>query len=805
MRSVRFMCIGLMPSVALLLALCLPVHADNGVRANEAATPRPVPEEAPLWRMLDHRRYAALLTKIDRLRIDYPQWRPPVRMIALAREGMVRDRARHAIDSGDAAGLIALAHEQPDAFGCGNIVFAWALAEAHAKLNQVAEAEATARALLECPNEDDRIATLYKARAWLPAGRWEQLVTMAQKSPHSPHSAQGEQKIRQMRYDYGLEQLVSASNAKEYGKATGLLAVLAPEIEARKDAATALLGAWSHYQLQQYDTAAAWFERALAWNAASDDARRGLALCAYQQKRYDAALTNVSAMSEHAEGRGDLMRDILIAQAQAAYTAHQYARSLELLATAKTQSNLPRHARLLTAWNHMELGQTDVAADEFSTLYREVPDRESAQGELATLTRAGRDDDLNQLAQSEPLAGLVHDYQADRAFADKHFLKARALAPDRYASAGASAAPQITLFAATRSKSGDSGLSSMELQWWPALEAALSTGRMGELRLRVDRVTIDSGTLSNNAQVGRVPLGAAGYAFAPTTKMQGLQPRLIWSDESTHQIQVEVGLTPSGGPVASAWTGRVDFRKRDAATYMELSAYRDSVRESMLSYVGLRDPYTGENWGRVLKSGLQAITRVQMADGWSLNTQVQAESLSGEQVAHNSRAFGEIGAAYDFRLSGFDYAVVGADMNVDRYSKNLSHFTSGHGGYFSPQHYWRAGPFLDFRTAENRPWMMRGRVSAGRTGRTEDATPFFPLVPDGRMFNAVSGTGYAVDAEVGGVWRLSDTMQFGMQVSKRHSPQYSDYAILGFFRILFEPRKSVLSSDLPSSPAKDLF
>src|SRR5947199_113396 len=137
----------------------------------------------------------------------------------------------------------------------------------------------------EWPNEDHRIATLYKARTWLPADRWEQLVTMTQKSPHS---AQGEQKIRQMRYDYGLEQLVSASNAKEYGKATGLLAVLAPEIEARKDAATALLGAWSHYQLQQYDAAAGWFERALAWNAASDDARRGLALCAYQQKRYDA-------------------------------------------------------------------------------------------------------------------------------------------------------------------------------------------------------------------------------------------------------------------------------------------------------------------------------------------------------------------------------------------------------------------------------------------------------------------------------------------------------------------------------------
>jgi cellulose synthase operon protein C len=765
--------------------------------APAAAPARRAPEEAPLWRMLDKRRYAALLARIDRLRADYPQWRPPVRLVSLAREGMLRDRAQHAIDSGDTAGLIALAHEQPAAFGCGNIVYAWALSEAHAKLNQPADAEAVARSLLACPKEDDRIATLYKAKAWLPPGPWEQLVTLEQRSPHS---AQGEQRIRQLCYDYRVEQLIGASNGKEYEKATGLLAVLAPEIDARKDAATALLGAWSQYQLQKYDDAAAWFERALAWNPASDDARRGLALCAYQQKRYDAALAQAKAMSDRAEGRRDLMRDILVAQAQAAYTAGRHAQSLELLVTAQTQSSLPRHAGLLIAWNHMELGETDMAADEFSRLYREAPDVESAQGAFTALTRAGRDDDLKQLAQSEPLAGLVRGYHADRAFAEKRFLAARALAPERYA-----AAPQLALFAATRSKSGDSGTSQLEVQWKPSVEAALPAGRMDEVRLRVDRVSLDSGALPDNAQVGNVPTTATAYTVAPLTHMQGWQPKLSWRDERMHAWNIDLGLTPSGGAVASAWTGRIEYQRDNATTHLELSTYRDSVRESLLSYTGLRDPYQGGNWGRVLKNGMQGVLRTRLNERWSLNTQAGLESLSGEQVADNNRAFAEIGMAYDFRLSGFDYVVAGADAGFDHYDKNLSHFTTGHGGYFSPQHYWRAGPFLDFRTAENRPWMVRGRVSAGRSGRTEDETPLFPLNPDGRIYAATSGTGSAYDIEVAGVWRLSAAMQVGVQLAKRNSPQYSDYAATGFLRILFEPRKSVLSRDLPTSAAKDLF
>jgi hypothetical protein len=168
------------------------------------------------------------------------------------------------------------------------------------------------------------------------------------------------------------------------------------------------------------------------------------------------------------------------------------------------------------------------------------------------------------------------------------------------------------------------------------------------------------------------------------------------------------------------------------------------------------------------------------------------------------------GVAYDLKLAGFNYAALGFGVSRDHYSKNLSFFTPGHGGYFSPQRYWRVGPSIDFLTEENSQFLIKGRVSTGRTIQTEAATPFFPLCSscpntDDWKYSENRSHGGANDREVSGVWRLNDHVQIGAMFAKRHSPQYDDYVRMGFLRFLFEPRKSVLSSDLMTSYGKDQF
>lgn len=757
------------------------------------------PDERPLWRMLDAQRYQALLERVDRLRAAYPAWRPPSRLVALAREGWLRQRIEQARETGDRAALVLLAQEHPDAFGCEGIEPAWWLAEAHAATGRQSDAEELVRRLLACPNEADRLATLYKSREWVGAG-WEGLVELEERMPRSED---GEKKFRQLRYDYRTAQLLAAMDGGKNEMALQLLSTLQSEIERRADAGTMLLAGWIRYRAGQAAEAASAFALILQWDAVQHEARRGLALIALQEKRFTDALYQAEALPERAEGRNELLRDIRVAQAQSASDAGRHEETVRMLDAARGYASLPRHAEMLDAWSRLQLGDAVGASERFAHLYGQVPDTESAQGVLLAFKQAGMDAELKALAQSGPLAGLLARHDAVVAFNGKRFLAAGFLDPQAFGGIGSVGAQQATLIAAARSKSGSPGMSQLDVRWQPALEAAIRAGATGELRLRFDHVLLENGSLPANMPVGNFPATAAAYTHSPTAQVRGWQPRLSWRDEREHVWEAQLGTTPTGGAAGTTWTGRVAYRDRNGAWHW--AAYREPVRESILSWTGLRDPYQGGAWGRVMRNGLLAGGRFQLNDRWAMSGRVSAERLEGEQVAANRRIAGEAGVSYSMTVAGMDYAALGMSASTDRFAHNLSHFTVGHGGYFSPQRYWRVGPSLDFMTEENRGFVIRGRVSAGRTGKREAAAPFFPLAPDGRSYAASSGTGTAYDVELSAVWRVNAYVQVGAAFAKRNSPQYADRAALGFIRIQFEPGKSSLSSDLPPGFDKELF
>lgn len=789
MRSTREAALESAPGTPLVLKLAMTI-----------SLPRPAgPNEQVLWRMLEGGRYAALLERFARLQTAFPHWRPPRRLVELAQEGLLREKIEQARETSDHAALVLLAQNHPEAFACNGVVAAWSLAQAHAAMGRQSAAEDVARRLLACPNEADRLATLYKSREWMASG-WERLIAIEERMPRSPD---GEEKFSRLRYDHRMERLLAAVDNGANETALRLLPSLMPEIERRRDAGAALLAGWVRYRAGRYGDAAAAFTDALQWDAARHEARHGLALVALQERRHEEALHQAESMPADTSGRRELLRDIRVAQAQESYAAARHEEALRLLDAARAHAPLPRYAGLIEAWSRLQLGDADAAADGFARLYGESPDMESAQGAFLALTRAGREDALRKLAQSEPLVGLLARRDAAEAFNGKRFLAAAFLEPQVYAAIGSAAAEQGALIAARRSKSGSAGMSRLDVQWQPALEAAIPMGQAGELRLRIDRVLLDSGKLPANMPIGTYPANEGAYAHSPTVRMLGWQPRLFWRDEREHVWEAEIGTTPVGGAVSAGWTSRLAYR--DRAGRWHWAAYREPVRESILSYTGLRDPYQGDSWGRVRKTGALGGGRLPMGDRWAVSLQAAAEHLGGEQVAGNHHVAVEAGLSYSLKVAGLDYAVLGFSASAERFVHNLGHFTLGHGGYFSPQRYWRAGPSLDFMTEENRRLILRGRISAGRSGKQEEAAPLFPLAPDGRMYAASSGTGGAYDMEVSAVWRVNAHVQAGALWVKRHSPQYSDHAALGFVRIQFEPGKAALSSDLPASMGKELF
>lgn len=763
------------------------------------------PDERVLWRMLEQRRHRELLDKLDKLRGMHPAWQPPARLVALAHEGALRARIEELETARDAPGIIRFAREHPEFFACADIAHAWLLAESLASVGESAESEAVAVRLLSCPKDEDRLATLYKAKEWITASQWERLLAMEEKARRSP---QVDKEFRRLRYDHALQQLLAASEAGDTAQTAQLFAALAPEISARKDGEAALLGAWNHYRAGHCDAASTWFDLALKWSPSLYAAHQGTALCALQGKRYELAQQHAEALPPAAEGRAELLRDVFIAQASAAYAAGRHRPALDLLEQAASQAALPRYAQMLAAWSRLELGDTKRAAMEFERLYAAAPDEESAQGLLQSMVRGRHEDaldDLNSPARGEPFTTLARRHLADGAYAEKRFLAARSLAPETYGNRGSDSAPQVSMAAAFRNKSGSSGLSRLDLSWQPSIEAAAPVGQAAGLRLRLDRVQLDSGSLPDNAPIGRFPLLPAAYSYSPTTALRGWQATLLWRDEKHRAWDAQFGITPSDGAVSPQWTARFDTRLRVSEADLQWRAYREPVRESILSYTGLRDPYQGGAWGRVLRNGAQANLRVELDTHWIASAQAGAELVTGTHVADNQRLMADASLGYRLKIVGFDYAVLGLGVSTDHYSKNLGQFTYGHGGYFSPQRYWRVGPSFDFMTAENGRFMLRGRIAAGRTGKREDAAPLFPLEPDGRFYAESRGTGNAFDIELAGAWQVSDSVQAGALLARRTSPQYRDYAVMGFIRFLFEPRGSVLSSDIRRAASDNLY
>jgi hypothetical protein len=262
-------------------------------------------------------------------------------------------------------------------------------------------------------------------------------------------------------------------------------------------------------------------------------------------------------------------------------------------------------------------------------------------------------------------------------------------------------------------------------------------------------------------------------------------------------IEALVGASQPSPPVGTRALGAVTLTAASQRGEMSVEAQTQPVRESILSYAGMRDPGGTGAWGRVFRSGVGVRGLWLERSPWSIGARPSAARLEGVRVADNTYTGADISAGYDLRLAGFSYASVSLNASWERYAKNLSHFTVGHGGYFSPARYRGIGAAFDFMTAEDRPWMARGRASAARVDKRESAADYFPLAPDGRVYAGSRGVGNDVSLQIAAACALGRHAQLGFALARGVSPQYRETQAVLQLRIAFEPRTRVASADLP--------
>jgi Cellulose synthase operon protein C C-terminus (BCSC_C) len=70
-----------------------------------------------------------------------------------------------------------------------------------------------------------------------------------------------------------------------------------------------------------------------------------------------------------------------------------------------------------------------------------------------------------------------------------------------------------------------------------------------------------------------------------------------------YSIGADIGITPTGGALIPTVVGDLSLKNTRDWGNWGVVFYRKSIKESILSYTGMKDPYTGRSWGRVTETG----------------------------------------------------------------------------------------------------------------------------------------------------------------------------------------------------------
>lgn len=213
-----------------------------------------------------------------------------------------------------------------------------------------------------------------------------------------------------------------------------------------------------------------------------------------------------------------------------------------------------------------------------------------------------------------------------------------------------------------------------------------------------------------------------GSSFATERRQRGQGTNLGFGYVGD-DVQWDIGTTGVGFPVTNVVGGLSKTGDLGRYSY-KLEAYRRPITGSLLSYAGARDPITGQVWGGVVATG--AAGRLSTDIGpYSTSLSLSLAALTGKNVATNTRA--QLRWALDRDVWRHSDGVVnlGVAVSAWHYGKDLSEFSFGHGGYYSPRNYVSVALPLEWSGRRGAlTWLARGSVSVSRSSSAD--SDYFP-------------------------------------------------------------------------------
>lgn len=326
------------------------------------------------------------------------------------------------------------------------------------------------------------------------------------------------------------------------------------------------------------------------------------------------------------------------------------------------------------------------------------------------------------------------------------------------------------------------------------VDAPLSDGRMF---FRSDLVNMDAGTFDTTDGKYDPKWGtcAATDCHGSTNQSaNGASVAVGWKNKTW---EMDIGTTPMGFDVVDV-VGGISYSNDLGPIGYTVNAHRRPISSSMLAFAGQRDPNTDTTWGGVRSTGGGVSLSYDKGEANGVWSSLNVDSLTGKNVEDNWRARWMTGYYYKLINKNNERLTVGVSNMLWHYDKDLSGYTLGQGGYYSPQEYVSfALPVTWRKRTENWSWELGGSVSWSHS-KTKDGMryPLQGLIPDNQkdaegndMYtdkhepengSSSSGTGYTARALI--ERRVTSNWFVGVGVDIQQAKDYTPSHALLYVR-----------------------
>lgn len=275
--------------------------------------------------------------------------------------------------------------------------------------------------------------------------------------------------------------------------------------------------------------------------------------------------------------------------------------------------------------------------------------------------------------------------------------------------------------------------------------------------------------------VGTLSLGSTSAAQTSTGVASEVQI-------ATRLLDASIGISPVGFRVAPV-VGSAALRVPN--TKLTLTFVRDNVRDSELSYAGLKNPdrtsstYAGKIWGGVVSNlGGAQYTHGNARKGIFFTG--SAGVLTGTHVETNKTAQVDTGAYWRLlKKPETGHLVLAANFFGMHYAHDDLYFTYGQGGYFSPEYFLLGNLPVTWTGHRGRNFHYDVEGTLGVQSFRQASAKYFPLdtalqVANGNpVYPSRTTTGVNYGAQADGAWLLAGHWYAGGFVNVNNAQNYN--------------------------------